>query len=448
MEPDLERRPLVALVGRPNVGKSSLFNRLVGSRLAIVEPTPGVTRDRLILPVRRERPDLSFDLMDTGGIGLVDRADLAASVELQVQTGLVRADLILFLVDAREGLTLLDEKVAGQVRRTGTPVLLLANKCESGAARLSLGEFARLGLDGPHPISAQEGQGLGELFEAMARHLPPGCGVAPAPGPELRLTIVGRRNTGKSSFVNRLLGEERVIVSEKAGTTRDSVDVDFTWEGRPLTLVDTAGIHRRTKVASAVEYFSLTRSDQAIRRADVVLFFLTLDQPVTRLDQELARIILDRYKPVVIVGTKSDLVPEEKPADFRARIEAQLPHLGASPVCRISNLTGRGMRGPLREAFRLRREAGQRVGTGVLNRKVDQIFRSLTFRGRGEKPRAFYATQLGVFPPTFLLFVNRPRLFEKEVLRAVAGQLRKRLGLERVPVRLVLRERPRRQISR
>jgi len=215
-----------------------------------------------------------------------------------------------------------------------------------------------------------------------------------------------------------------------------------------MTLVDTAGIHRRAKVASAVEFFSLTRSDQAIRRADVVLFFLTLDQPVTRLDQELARIILDRYKPVVIVGTKSDLVPEEKPAVFRERIESTLPHLAGSPVCRISNLTGKGIPQPLREAFRLRREAGRRVGTGVLNRTLEQIFRSLSFRGRGEKPRAFYATQLGVFPPTFLLFVNRPRLFEKEVLRAVAGQLRRRLDLARVPVRLVLRERPRRQVSR
>ena len=270
------KRPLVAIVGRPNVGKSTLFNRILGERLAIVEPTAGVTRDRLILPVDLPAEGLRFDLMDTGGIGIVDRHDLAESVEFQVETGIHRADVVLFLVDAREGRAPLDEKVAARLRKANIPILLLANKCESKEAEFSIADFVPLGFDPLLPISAQEGRGMEDLFISLRRLLPPEEEVPEATGERLRIAVLGRRNTGKSSFVNALLGEQRVIVSEVPGTTRDAVDVDFEWKGRPLTLVDTAGVHRRTKVADAVEYFSLTRTDQAVRRADVALLFLDL----------------------------------------------------------------------------------------------------------------------------------------------------------------------------
>ncbi|MBC8327676.1 MAG: ribosome biogenesis GTPase Der [Planctomycetes bacterium] len=436
-----EHRPLVAIVGRPNVGKSSLFNRLLGERRAIVEPTSGVTRDRLVLPVSFEHPPLAFDLMDTGGIGLVDRADLAESVELQVLTGLHLSTAVLFLVDAREGLTLLDEHVAGLLRRAGRPVLLCANKCEGREAERNAAEFGALGFGDARPLSAQEGRGISDLLDELAEHLPPADEVPPVASGDLRIAVLGRRNTGKSSFVNALLGEQRVIVSDIPGTTRDAIEIAFEWQGRPVALVDTAGVHRRAKIANAIEFFSLTRSDQAIRHADAALLFLDLTQPLARLDQELARTIHDRYKPVVIVGTKKDLVPDLSLDDFRGTIEHKLPHLAGAPIRMVSNLSGAGLAKVMELAFQMQEEGARRIGTGELNRALEAAFERLRFRGRGEKPRAFYATQLRATPPTFLLFVNRAPLFDKEVLRAVSRELRKRLGFQRVPIRLVLRER-------
>ena len=441
---EIRPRPQVAIVGRPNVGKSSLFNRILGERRAIVEATAGVTRDRLIMPVDLPENDLRFDSMDTGGIGIVDNHDLEESVEYQVKAGLVGAEVVLFLVDAREGVTLLDEHVARLLRHGNHKVILFANKCETREAEANLPEFSSLGFDFAQPLSAQEGRGMDDLFHALEGVLPPADGIPPAneDGP-MHLAIVGRRNAGKSSFVNALTGEERVIVSEIAGTTRDAVDVRFEWEDRPLILVDTAGVHRRAKVQSAIEYFSLTRSDQATRRSDVVLLFLDLTQTISRLDQELARTVQDRYKPVVVVGTKADLVPDMELQDFKDLVGHKLPHLRGSPVVMLSNVTKKGMDLVLRHAFSLREESEVMVGTGELNRSVKSAFQRLRFRGRSEKPKVFYATQLGVAPPSFLCFVNRKGLFDKEAVRTLSRDLRRTLKFEHVPIRLVLRERTR-----
>ena len=437
-------RPLVAIIGRPNVGKSSLFNRIMGERVAIVEPTAGVTRDRLIMPVDLEDDGLRFDLMDTGGIGIVDRADLAESVEFQVEVGLHGATVVLFLVDAREGVTLLDEHVARLLRRGNHRIILFANKCETREATLSLSEFSSLGLGDARGLSAQEGRGMEELFQELRNYLPPAEEVPPADlGGPMRVAVIGRRNTGKSSFVNALTGEERVIVSDIAGTTRDAVDIGLEWQGQALTLVDTAGMHRRGKVQTAVEYFSLTRSDQAIRRADVVLLFLDLTETIARLDQELGRTIYDRYKPVVIVGTKSDLTPDTSASEFQDYVEHKFPHLRGAPVVMLSNITKKGMDRIMLEAFRLREEAEVSIPTGELNRAVKRAFERLRFRGRGERPKVFYATQLGSSPPSFLLFVNRKSLFDREAIRAISRALRRSLNFQHVPVRFILRERER-----
>jgi GTP-binding protein len=437
----IPERPLVAIVGRPNVGKSSLFNRMLGERRAIVEPSAGVTRDRLVLPCVIPDPERAIDLMDTGGIGIVDRDDLAASVEIQVQTALHAADLVLFIVDAREGRQHLDQEVARHLRAAGVRVIIVANKCESRESELNLPDFARLGFGEPIPVSAQEGRGLGDLYTAMAPFLPED---APRPGEErLRIAVLGRRNVGKSSFVNALLREERVIVSPVPGTTRDAIDADLEWEGHAITLVDTAGLHRKDRVANAVEFYSLARTDEALSRADVALLFMDLTVEPARLDLALARTILDRYKPALVIGSKRDLVPDFTVSDFREQVAARVPHLRESPVALVSNLTGEGLERVMRQAVALGEEARTRVGTGALNRALEHVMTHLRFRGRSEKPRAFYATQVGTSPPTFLLFVNRKDLFEREALRAIARALGERLGLKQVPVRLVLRERER-----
>lgn len=436
-------RPLVAIVGRPNVGKSSLFNRVMGTRMAIVEPTAGVTRDRLMMPVSMDNPRLEFDLMDTGGIGIVDDHNLGDSIEYQVMAGLEAASIVLFLVDAREGLTLLDERVASLLRKANRPVKLFANKCEGRAAESTLDEFLSLGLGEPVPLSAQEGRGMSNLYELLLGSLPAAEEVPPAHDGALRLAVLGRRNTGKSSFINKLVGEQRVIVSDIPGTTRDAVEVDFEWKGEPVRLVDTAGVHKRSKLASAVEFFSLTRSDQAIRRADVSLLFLDLTQLPARLDQELGRTINDRYKPVVVVGTKSDLVPDMTVRSFRDWISGKLPHLSRAPLHLISNTEGKGLGLVMTSVFKLREESSRRVSTADFNKALISAFSRLRFRGRGEKPQAFYGTQIKIQPPTFLLFVNRKRLYEKEVMRAVSRELCSQLGFKKVPIRLVLRERKR-----
>ncbi len=436
------RRPLIAIVGRPNVGKSSLFNRIVGARTAIVEATAGVTRDRLVLPVELAGEGLRFDLMDTGGIGIVDRADLAESVEYQVLTGLHVADVVVFLVDAREGRTHLDEEVARLLRKGGHKILIYANKAEKGVSRQNLVDFDALGLGPAEALSAQEGKGMEQLYADLRELLPPPEEIEQE-GERIRIAVIGRRNTGKSSFVNALVGEERLIVSEIPGTTRDAIDVEFDWQDSALTLVDTAGVHRRGKVANAIEYFSLTRSDQAVRRAHLALLFLDMSEPFARLDQELARTVVDRYKPAVIVGTKSDLVPDLKARAFRETVEHRFPHLRGAPMVMTSSKTQSGLKRVLSEACALHQEAATRVGTGELNRALEQTMRKIRFRGRSEKPRAFYATQLRVHPPTFLLFVNRPALFDKEAIRTISRELRRLLKLERVPLRLVLRARKR-----
>lgn len=434
-------RPLVAIVGRPNVGKSSIFNRIYGDRRAIVEPTAGVTRDRLILPVHQPDFGLFFDIMDTGGIGIVDNHDLEESVEFQVYTGLAAADLVLFVVDSREGLTLLDEQVARHLRRSNVNIQLVANKCETRLAQESIGDFDALGFGKALPLSAQEGQGFGDLFEQMSDVLP--SSTWEEEKPPISVAIVGRRNTGKSSFVNALTGEDRVIVSDVAGTTRDALDINISYRDTSITLVDTAGVHRRGKINTPIEFFSLTRSDKAIQRSDIALLFLDLTQDIARMDKELARTVKDRYKPVIIVGTKTDLVPDFTISRFRDLVDYKLPHLKGAPLAMISNTEKKGFDRVMNEVLDVYAQGSFQVGTGELNSSLKKIFEKARIRGRGERPRYYYATQIGVCPPTMLLFVNKTRLFSKELMRSLQNEVRRQFKISKVPVRLVLRERKR-----
>ncbi len=437
--------PSIALVGRPNVGKSTLFNRLTGRRIAIVEPTPGVTRDRVSAGaiLSSSLGERAVELTDTGGVGLVDRDDLGPLVEQQIQRALLQADLVLFLVDARSGLTPLDAEVARRLRELAKPVVLVCNKVEGEKLAWEVDAFRRLGIGGePFPISAQNGTGIADLVEEVTRLLPAPAGVERLPAPAFKLAIVGRRNSGKSTLVNALAREERVIVSEVPGTTRDALDVVIERAGETFVLIDTAGVRKRGKHEDAIEFFSWARSYRAMRRADVVLLLFDATRRLSAVDKRLARYIKDHYKVVVLGANKWDLVAEGvEPEDFREYLGRELPGLSFAPVSFLSALEGTN----LLETFALARElhghAQVRIPTGELNRMLERAVESRSPSARGQRVRIQYATQAESSPPTIVLFVNDARLVGKDWLRYLENRLREHPRLAEIPVRLVVRDR-------
>jgi len=435
--------PRVAIVGRPNVGKSTLLNRLCGSRVAIVEPTAGVTRDRISVPARldtRAGPRW-VEVIDTGGLGIVDRHDLGPHVEAQVRTALGLASLVLFVVDARDGLTPLDERVAGMLRGSPVPVLLVVNKTEGAKAEWEVDSFRRLGLPGdPQPISAQNGTGVGELVETIAELVPGAPEERVDPEPTLRIAIVGRRNAGKSTLTNAFAREERMIVSEIPGTTRDAVDVVFQRGDETFVAIDSAGVRKRAKHEDAIEFFSEARSRRTVRRADVVVLLFDVTERLSSIEKNLARYALDHHKPVVLAANKWDLVQDRSPSDFRAYLDAELPGLGYAPIAFLSARDGQGVEELLGLCRELFAQARRRVGTGELNRVLAAALEAQSPSRTGHRVRVKYATQVEVAPPTFVLFVNDKRLVGKDFLRYLQNRLREGLGFPEVPVRLLLRD--------
>src|SRR5688572_8774120 len=357
--------PRVAIVGRPNVVKSTLFNRLTGSRIAIVEPTPGVTRDRVSAMARLsgDEEEREVELTDTGGIGIVDRDDLGPAVEREIQRALEQSDLLLFVVDARAGLAPPDLEVAARLRKLAKPLILVCNKVESERVAWEVDAFRRLGLGGePVAISAQNGEGMAELREEILRRLPPAGAEEAAPRPAFKLAIVGRRNAGKSTLVNALAGEERAIVSSVPGTTRDALDVHVERKGECFTLIDTAGVRKRTKHEDAIEFFSFARSYRAMRRADVVLLLFDATERIAAVEKRLARYIHDHYRVVILGANKWDLVRAGlEPEDFRAYLDQELPGLGFAPITFLSAKTGHNVS----ETFALARELHQRASARI-----------------------------------------------------------------------------------
>jgi len=432
--------PAVAIVGRANVGKSTLFNRLARRRLAIVDPTPGVTRDRLSTVISHE--GRRFEVIDTGGVGTPDEAALRRDVEGQVEVALRRADVVVFVVDVRSGPLPLDEELARRLRALEKPLILTANKADTPPLADQAREFFALGLGEPLAVSATEGLGRGELLDRIVTVLPKT--EAPSAEDEFAIAIVGRRNVGKSTFVNQLAREERVIVSEVPGTTRDAVDVRFEVDGRRYLAIDTAGLRRRGKVADAVEFYSIARTRRAVRRADVVLLLLDVAQPVGRLEKQLAASIEEHYKPVVLVLNKWDLVENHEPHEFTDYLGKVLPGLAHAPVALISAKTGAGVLDTLRLARDLYGQASTRVTTGQLNRVVEAAIRIRGPRGRARRPpKVLYVTQVAVRPPTIVLFVNDPTIFDASFSRFLTNHLRGQLPFAEVPVRLIYRRRRR-----
>jgi len=451
-------KPIVALVGRPNVGKSTLFNRLIGQRRAIVEDLPGTTRDRLY--GETEWNGVVFTVVDTGGLEIVasskqrgaqDRpvplstasAGLIEEIRAQAEVAIAEADAIVLLVDAVDGLTPADEDAAQVLRRAARPVIVTANKADNEARRQAAVDFYSLGLGEVHPISALHGTGIGDLLDEIVAALPPAPGEEEEPE-AVKIALVGRPNVGKSSLLNRLLGEERAIVSPVPGTTRDSIDTYLTWEGQPLLLIDTAGIRRRGRIERGIEKYSVLRAVKAITRADVVLLLLDAQDVVTAQDAHVAGYILDENRSVVVLVNKWDAVEKETQTmdAYTQRIRAELKFLDFVPVLFISALTGQRVDKVLPLALQVCQERARRVPTGELNRLVEEIkVRHPAPHKGGRQLKLFYATQAGVAPPTFVFFVNDARLVHFSYERYIENQIRRQYSYLGTPIKLVFRSR-------
>ncbi len=430
--------PTVAIVGRPNVGKSTLLNRLAGRRVSIVHSTPGVTRDRVA--VELELGGRSLELVDTGGIGIVDRDDLEEEIEAQIESAIRSAQLILFLVDARAGVHPLDVEIADRLRRHETPVLLAANKCETLEAKHQLAEFFRLGLGTPLPLSAEHGEGVADLEARIAARFPEGSAW---PEPALRIAIVGRRNAGKSTLINALLEEERVIVSETPGTTRDAVDIRFEKDGKEFVLIDTAGMQRRARLKGDLEYYAQVRAIEAIQRSDVVVMMLDAVHGVSQLDKRIASEIRERHRSCLIAVNKWDLAKERTTTEeYGEYLAKMLPGLGHAPVIFLSARDGRNVLDVVSLAQSLAKQSRTRVGTGALNRAIQAIQDAPRppFPG-GKEPKILFGTQVSVSPPTIALVVNHPEYFSDGYRRFIEGRFRELLPFPEVAIRVFFRER-------
>jgi len=431
---------VVAIVGRPNVGKSTLFNRLIGGRRAIVSEVAGTTRDRLYGEAQMGR--LSFAVIDTGG--LVPSADegYPALIRLQVETAMTEADVILFLVDAASGVMPLDEEITQLLRRTDKAVLLLANKADNDARREAATEFYSLALGDPIPVSAYHSIGLGDLRERLEALLPPAEAAAPAES--LRLAIVGRPNVGKSALVNAILGQERVLVSAEPGTTRDAVDTSLEYQGKQLLLIDTAGIRRRGRITRGVEKYSVLRAEQALTRADIGLLVLEAPAGVAAQDLHIAGYVANAHKGLIMVANKWDLLDdtEENREEFARRALRRLRFAPWAPLAFVSAKTGLNIDGLLDLALEVGDSRFLRVPTGELNTVMQKAVAAHRPPSKGRRTlRILYVTQAEANPPTFVFFVSDASLLHFSYRRYLENALRRAFGFEGTAIRLTFRSR-------
>jgi len=435
------RRPVVAIVGRPNVGKSTLFNRLLGGRKALVEDIPGTTRDRLYADV--EWGDRAFTLVDTGGLDPTSDETFATLIRRQVEVALAEADVVLFVVDAAQGLTATDMEIAAMLRRTGRPLLLVANKADSDRRQQGVVQFYELGLGEPIAVSAYHDLGLEDLRRALADLLPRvEAGVAPPA--ELALAIVGRPNVGKSMLLNAILGQERVVVSEVPGTTRDAIDTPLESGGRRLLLIDTAGIRRRGRIAPGLERHSVQRAQQAIRRCDVALLVIDASEGVTAQDTHIAGLVLEECKGLIVVANKWDLMPdtEEARQRFAAQALERLRFVPWAPLAFVSAKTGLNLEGLLDLALEVGEKRSQRVPTARLNAAIREAVARHPPPPVGKRQfKLYYVTQAEVRPPTFVFFCNDPNLLHFSYRRYLENAIRRSFDFEGTAIRMVFRGR-------
>lgn len=431
--------PIVAIVGRPNVGKSSLFNMLANRRISIVDPTAGVTRDRVSTTLEVE--ERYFELVDTGGMGILDSDNLTEDVERQIRHAMDEAALVLFIVDIRTGIMPLDEEVAERLRVLQKPVIFVANKADEEKIELSVGDLYQLGYGTPICVSANSKRGKDELLFAIRDKLPLDAPTDAPRSVDLKVAIVGRRNVGKSTFINSLAEEERVIVSEIAGTTRDSVDVRFERDGKVFIAIDTAGVRKKKSLANDIEFYGLHRAERSIRRADIVLHFFDPRLRISRVDKQLAEYILEHRKPAIFVVNKWDLardkIPTEKWSKYLRTIFSMLAYV---PIAFITAKKGKNVARLLNLCQQLYKQAGRRAKTGELNRVIRDALLANTPPVRNNRvPKVYYATQVGTHPPTIVIVTNGPDLFDDTYIRYLTKTIRDSFPFGEVPLKVILK---------
>ncbi len=438
-KPAISPEGLVAIIGRANVGKSTLFNRLTRSSKALVADIPGVTRDRHYGSLTFD--DRSFLLVDTGGL-VGGEDEMSSQVRRQAEEAVAEADVILLVVDGREGPQAGDAQVVDFLRRTGKTVLLAVNKIDHPGLEANLADFYRFGLDPIYPVSATQGLGLGSLLEAIVAHLPQAAEL-PAPVPGIRVAVVGRPNVGKSSFINRFLGEERLLVSDIPGTTRDAIDTPLSLEGVDYLLVDTAGLRRPSHVIrESLERQMVLKTIKALSRAEVAVLLLDAQEGLTGQDLRIAGLILDQAKVCLVLLNKWDLVPREAQQKTLTRVKDSLEFMAYVPVLPVSVQTGYNLRRVFPLINDLHDQSGRRAGTPELCEFIRELTSKVPPPMHHHHPvKFFYLTQAEVHPPTFVAFVNQPQAVPDSYRRFLVKQLRERLGIPHAPVRLFLKGR-------
>ena len=434
-------KPLIAIVGRPNVGKSMLFNKLVGQRLSIVEDTPGVTRDRLY--AEAEWRNRKFDLVDTGGIEPSAASQILAFMRQQAEIAIQHATVILFVCDIKTGLTASDQEVANMLLRSQKPVVLAVNKMDQvGITNPDIYEFYNLGLGDPIAVSAVHGHGTGDLLDACMEYFPPED-EEEEEDDVIKVAIIGKPNVGKSSLVNRILGEQRVIVSDMAGTTRDAVDSYFENQKGKYLFIDTAGMRKKSKVDDRIEKFSVLRATMAIERADVCLILVDANEGVTEQDTKVAGLAHEAGKACIIVVNKWDAIEkDDKTMDhMRQDIRRDLSYMTYAPIVFISALTGQRVDRLFDLINYVNDQASLRITTGMLNTVLaDATARVQPPTDKGRRLKIYYMTQIGIKPPHFVCFCNDAKLFHFSYQRYLENQIRSTFGLEGTPVRLTIRQ--------
>lgn len=434
-------QPIVAIVGRPNIGKSTIFNRLAGERIAIVEDIPGVTRDRIY--AHSEWLGRDFSIIDTGGITM-ENEPLMEQVRAQAEIAIEEADVIIFMTNVRQGVTDLDEEVGQLLFRSKKPVVLAVNKVDNPEQKNDIYEFYALGFGEPFPISGSHGLGLGDLLDEVVSHFPEQEEAEEDDG-IIRFSLIGRPNVGKSSLVNAIIGEERVIVSDVAGTTRDAIDTSFvTEDGREFNIIDTAGIRKRGKVYESTEKYSVMRSLRAIERSDVVLCVLNGEEGIREQDKRVVGYAMEAGKGLIILVNKWDLVEKDnKTFDaFEKKIRNEFPFISYAPILFVSALTKQRLSKLPDLIEQISNNHKLRIQSSLLNEVItDAVAMNPTPTDKGRRLRIYYSTQVAIKPPTFILFVNDPELMHFSYLRYLENRIRETFVFEGTPIRLICRQR-------